>query len=346
MKSPLRLFAFFAADIAIALLLSGCGSDSNTNKFAYLQDNSTSVTTSLHHLAKQGSREAQTRLTGRNRVARSRVKSAAVDIATGTVDAYMMDAATGTATKLNSASAAYDSIALSHNGKKVVFTAYDSNDSCQVYVADVANSDSPTQLTRSTNVDHHSISISPDGTLIATTIDGATLSIIKIEDDTETILTPSDLVHAWVPSLSPDNSTIVFEGYTDAIPYAAGIYSMKVDGTALTRLTNAAGTYWDWDSSLSPDGKEISFIRENMDSGAADVYVVKIAGESGSSTATALTTDGYSLEAIHLASYVIFSSYRDTETGSGNEQLFRIKPDATGVKKLTTDDVETNFDLW
>ena len=155
----------------------------------------------------------------------------------------------GTATKLNSASADYDSVVLSYDYKTVYFTAWDSNGYAQIYSATVANFNSPTQLTSSTTEDHHDITISKDGTLIATCVVNSLnfdrAGHLPSSGGAETLIAPTGMEDSWLPRFTPDKSTIIFEAETNALQ--AGIYSIQIGSTTPTRLTNASGTYWDWD---------------------------------------------------------------------------------------------------
>ena len=76
------------------------------------------------------------------------------------------------------------------------------------------------------------------------------------------------------PSYSPNGKQIVFAATSTGIN---GIYVMRTDGTAVTRLAwSAVGSHelpkW------SPDGKRIAFSRSDVDFGVLDIYVMNADG--------------------------------------------------------------------
>ena len=350
MKLTLKNIAVTIAVLIVVVSLAGCGGssktwpDSNHNFFAYLVDTSSIPTAGVAPAARSAHAAHARQMAKRAHRAAAPRANAGVDIETGSIDVYVWDVAAATSVKLNTTSAAYESVVLSADYKTVYFTAYDSNGYGQIFSASVTNFNSPTQLTTGTTEDHDEISISQDGTLIATTVYSdapAALSIMASTGGTETIVAPAGLVDAWLPNVAADDSTIVFEGVTSA--GFAGIYSVKKDGTGLTRLTNAGLTTWDWDPTLSPDGKQIAFAREVEDSNTSNVYVVAVTGETTSAPATAVTTDGDVWEARHLGNYVAYTDDVKTYNGSGNYQLFLTSTAGTGTTQLTTVDETVAF---
>ena len=350
MKFSIKNLAVTVVALIVVVSLAGCGGSSKTWPsgdrlfFAYLADNST-IPTPTATPAPHSALSARARqMTKHAHHAAGPRANAGVDIQTGTVDVYVWDVAAATSVKLNTTSAAYESIVLSADYKTVYFTAYDSTGYGQVFLASVTNFNSPTQLTTGTTESHNTITVSKDGSLIVTGVSTETteeISLLPSAGGTETLLLPSGLEYAWYPNIAPDNSTIVFEGVVSG--GYAGIYSVKKDGSGLTRLTNAAGANtsspnWDWIPSLSPDGTQVSYTRETESGGAENINVIGIGGETDSVLSTALTTDGYSLQSFHLGDYVAYTSYRDTRTGSGNYQLFQVTPTGTGTTQLTTVD--------
>ncbi len=350
MKFSLKNLAVTFAVLAVVASLAGCGGSSKTWPsgdrlfFAYLADSSsipTAATTPAAHPALSAHARQMTQHA--HHAAGPRANSS-VDIQTGSLDVYVWDVDAATSVKLNTTSAAYQSIFLSADYKTVYFTAYDSNGYSQVFSAPVTNFNSPTQLTTGTSEDHDTITVSKDGSLIVTgvtTETGEEIALMPSSGGTETLLLPSGLEYAWYPNIASDNSTIVFEGLvTDGY---AGIYSVQKDGSGLTRLTNngstgTEGAYWDWIPSLSPDGTQFSFTRETEDGGGENIYVVSIAGETNTIQSLALTTDGDSLQSFHLGDYVAYTSDRNTINGSHNYQLFQVTPAGTGTTQLTTAD--------
>jgi Tol biopolymer transport system component len=270
----------------------------------------------------------------------------AVNIATGPLDAYLVNAATASQTKLNSVSSWYRDIDLSPDGKTVVFTARDSAGYSQIFVANVSSFDSPLQLTADDTRDHYNARFSPDGATILSTIDqnsAVSLSIIPAAGGTETAIVPPGLLKSWSPSLTPDGTKLIFEGQANSNVNAA-IYSINVNGSGLTQLTNLSGGYWDWRVSLSPDGTQMLFTRHSGSGGSNNIYVVGISGES-TGAATQLTRDGYSWDSIYLTDYILFVSSKDNQSSTGNNNIYGMNPDGSGVIRLTNTTLEDAFDL-
>ncbi len=273
--------------------------------------------------------------------------SSTVNIATGTTDAYLVNASTGTQTKLNSLSGEYNDISLSLDGTHVVFTANDSAGYSQIFVAAVDNFGSPTQLTSDDTKDHLNARFSLDGVAILSTVDdnGAlSLSMIATAGATESIINPPGLAKCWSPSLTLDGTRLVFEGQVNDNVNSA-IYSININGAGLTQLTNPSGSYWDWRVSLSPDGTKMLFTRHLGVGGANNVYVVGIGGESATTTATQLTTDGHSWDSIYLTNYIVFVSSKDNQATTGNNNIYGMDVDGSNIVRLTNTVSEDTFDF-
>ena len=322
MKLSLKNLVVTIAVLVVVVSLAGCGGssktwpDSNHNFFAYLADNASIPTPGVAPAARSAHAARARQMAKHAHRAAAPRATANADIEEGSIDVYVWDVSAATSVKLNSTSAAYESIVLSADYKTVYFTAYDSNGYGQIFSAPVTDFNNPTQLTTGTTEDHDEISISEDGTLIATTVysDGTGRTCHPAEHRRNgDHCGPAGLDEAWLPNVAADDSTIIFEGVTSA--GYAGIYSVKSDGTGLTRLTNAGLTSWDWDPTLSPDGKQIAFVREPEDGDTSNVYVVAITGETTSVPATAVTTDGDVYQARHLGNYVAYTDDVNTYNG-------------------------------
>jgi Tol biopolymer transport system component len=91
-------------------------------------------------------------------------------------------------------------------------------------------------------------------------------------------LTPPRL-EACCPDWAPDGSRLAFHshGCDPDCPRLAEIWTVGIDGSGLTRLTNT-GRQHDFDPSWSPDGTAIAFERRSPNSRRQSVYVVDADG--------------------------------------------------------------------
>jgi hypothetical protein len=353
MKKTLRFNLLIGAAALTALALTGCGGSSNqTNLVAYLQSttapNDVSSDVAKAHIHRAGTPAI----------------AAPTDIQFGEFDAWVVDASTGKAFKLSSTPGEYTGIQLSKDGTAVVFTAFDGNvDNCntdiglgcsQVFVAYVADFGNAVQITSSTTEDHFAARFSPDGTIVTSSVydndaELSELSTIPITANpfafgAETLIAPpATLSGIYYPSLTPDNTKIVFEGESVTEGTNAAIYVMNVNGSGLTQLTNPTNAYWDWHPSLSENGKTLLFTRETPDSAVNNIATLNNAVESSTNPAKALTTDGLSWNSQGVRNYVIFDDFNTT---TGNDNIWEMSPAGTGVLALTTGSLENTWDMF
>ena len=119
---------------------------------------------------------------------------------------------------------------------------------------------------------------SPDGKTIVFTESGPGLlhpcTIYRVGADGSHLrwLTPDpDNTHGYLgPVFTPDGQTIIFySSRGSTIPgiwkgYNYSIYSMKADGSHITRLTHAPDSGSDYNPAVSPDGKSIAYIHHDL----------------------------------------------------------------------------------
>jgi Tol biopolymer transport system component len=160
----------------------------------------------------------------------------------------------------------------------------------------------------------------PDGGHIAFASDraGGALQIWTMKPDGSALVKLTSTVKLnSAPDWSPDGTRIVFESYRDG---QDEIYVMNANGTGQTRLTFTGGnTYPEW----SPDGSKIAF------HGAHGIWVMNAYGASKTQL-TAYSGDYHPAWSPN-GGFIVFDSAR-----SGNQDLWIMKPDGTGITQLTT----------
>jgi Tol biopolymer transport system component len=169
---------------------------------------------------------------------------------------------------------------------------------------------------------------SPDGTRIAFVAGdpNAEIYVMNADGSARKRLTNNpgeDNFPAW----SPDGSRIAFSSDVNG---TRDIWVMAADGTGLTNLTHSAGTF-DTEPGWSPDGSRIVFQR------SGDVWVMDADG----SDPVRVMTDGLTPSWSPDASKIAFASYR-----SGNLDIYVMKPDGSGVGRLTSDPADDLFPAW
>ena len=142
-----------------------------------------------------------------------------------------------------------------------------------------------TQRKRPTSTEDHMPTWSPDGRRIAfqrinTTASPSGQSAIYVMNANGSHvrrLTPRRM-DASNSRWSRDGTRILFNDYAETVPgKSANLYTIRVDGTGLTRLTKyKGGTAQAFVNDWSPDGTKIVF--HFLDTGVNDLYVMDAAG--------------------------------------------------------------------
>jgi Tol biopolymer transport system component len=118
----------------------------------------------------------------------------------------------------------------------------------------------------------------------------ATIDIYTMEKDGSNVtrITTSPDFHKQFPRLTPDGNKIIYEYWKDTngdkmnSPEECEIYSINIDGSGITPLTN--NNYYDGNPSVSPNGDKIVFISTR--DATNDIYTMNIDG----SNVTRITT--------------------------------------------------------
>ena len=143
---------------------------------------------------------------------------------------------------------------------------------------------------------------------------------------------------------SPDGTRVIFQSTRDGIP-CDQIFTMKIDGTDLKRVSNGTGrTTCGY---FYPGGKEILYASTHKADAACppkpsfergyvwpiyDGYDIYRANADGSNLRPLTTTPGYDAEAtIAPDGTIAFTSVRD-----GDMEIYSMKADGSDVRRLTT----------
>ena len=117
--------------------------------------------------------------------------------------------------------------------------------------------------------------------------------IMNADGSDQRRLSPAGL-EAASPDVSPDGSHVVFgQGGDPSNPES--IYTMTIDGSGITRLTNAEGSHHDGLPKYSPDGMQIVYLTDRnyafLD--GMDIYVMNADGTDQHRVTSNLTVGGW-----------------------------------------------------
>ena len=232
---------------------------------------------------------------------------------------------------------ALHSVALSPDGKLGVFDMENDKGVMDIYVANADGTGEPVALTKD-DFDDMYPTFSPDGQTIAFmsnqgNANGWDIMVANPDGTGQINLTANGIADFGQPSFSPDGKTIVASGYNVTEGYS-NIYFMGADGTSPTPITlntDPGVEYW-WPAYTS-NGR-IAFTRIDSNTTTIDIYVMDKSGNNMQK----LSTTGLDWYPRMLGDRIVFNSYRD-----GNAEIYTMKPDGSGVTRLTNNSVYDSF---
>jgi uncharacterized repeat protein (TIGR01451 family) len=163
---------------------------------------------------------------------------------------YIMNASGTGQTRLTNNTAHDSRPAFNHDGSKIVFSS-DRDGNTEIYTMN-PDGTSQTRLTNTSRSEKDPV-FSPDGTKIAFAAfhdNRYDIYLMNADGTGEIQLTSSaDAVTQYSPSFSPDGSKIAYAFFSGSPSGTVGeIYTMNVDGTEQTNITNTPGVLETWPS--------------------------------------------------------------------------------------------------
>ena len=319
----------FIAALALPMLFSGCNSSTSSStttssSYVFLQapelSSNTQLALSGNVMAQrkmiQDLRKNVKRAVLMTKARRALLKAGIVQNVAGVsvseIDLYLVKASSSSPVKLNTnSSITFTGASLSPDGTEVAYTALDSSQTSQLYIASVNNFSQPTQLTSGSTYDYAYPVFSPDGQTISTTVATVTsnsgtlgIALIPATGGQKTLLnlgTSAGLAGAAV--FTPDGAHLVFSAApTTALqqPAFVAIFECNLDGSSVKQLSNPSDSaYYDLLPSVSADGSTIVFTRalqsNNSLQVSANIVSIPITGETSSTAAKQLTKDNLSI---------------------------------------------------
>ena len=160
--------------------------------------------------------------------------------------------------------------------------------------------------------------------------------VVDVDGGNETRLTETPLGDEFVPTWSPDGSTIVYD-FTPA-GEAGDIWVMDADGSNNQRLTTGSSN--ETRPSYSPDGMKILFSSDR--DGDNDLFVMDSDGTNVQQLTSNDISDSdasWSLD----GTQIVFNSRRDVETA---DEIYIMDADGTNVTRITSNSVTDSSARW
>lgn len=144
------------------------------------------------------------------------------------------------------------------------------------------------------------------------------------------------------PDWSPDNKKIIFSSDRATILDIEGvhdIYTMNRDGSEVSRLTDS--DVQKFHPVWSPDGKKIAFEGRGNGNNSSSIYVMNADGSGLFQVTHNLSPGGHYPTWSPDGSRLAFASDHD-----GNREIYVIKIDGTGLRRITNDPRADQFPAW
>ncbi|MEX2555952.1 MAG: hypothetical protein WEB06_09990 [Actinomycetota bacterium] len=194
--------------------------------------------------------------------------------------------------------------------------------------------------------------ISPDGTRIAFVRSAdftrplgpsccgpaVDLFIANVDGSGAAPLMPHPVIDDYRPDWSPDGGRIAFSRGTVAVA-VSNIFTVEPDGSALDQVTD--GILGNNVASWSPDGTQLVFVSTRA--GTISLWITDADGENqhpltAAPPGAAHTSPQWS----PTGDRIVFGSDQD----GGASELYTIRPDGSGLTRLTTNTVSDSYATW
>ena len=242
----------------------------------------------------------------------------------GTIKIMVMNA-DGTGQTQVGETGQYAAIDISHDGSKVVVTAYDSELGMQLLVGSMTTQTATDITPEGTGPEMPEFS--PDGTKVYfINTEPSPYEIWSVDINGDNAKSLGDGGITCMHEMTVANGKIYFYGHLyEGKTY--GIYVMNADGSSAPELLIAGSAHH---PSLTADGTKLVF------EDSTDGQYIAAAALDGK--AVALTTTGQDEDPIVVGDQILFISNRD-----GNREVYSMNLDGTGQTRLTTNSANDWF---
>jgi Tol biopolymer transport system component len=290
---------------------------------------------------------------GTNGIAGGNIVYAGIDPQDGMSDIYVMKADGSAKTNLTNGGVSKKDLEpeLSRDGSKIVFTRLFATGGKHLMVVN-ADGTGLTDVTPATSARQDIVdpNWSPDGTQIvfSSNLDGNyELYTLHVDSKSVTRLTrTSRPVRNLDPVWSPSGKAIAFSRSglsATSDRAAAGLFQIRLDGTAASRLTKTTTGDGDVSPDYSPDGRQIAFSSDRL--GNDDIFLLNLAGFAVTKVTTTKDRDVDPTFAPD-GSAIAFLSDRSGATEIWAQNLRSAAPGPVAPVQLTSDGAPKSHPSW